>query len=96
MSYHSWQNGLDEYDIIRVINFVRAEVKAGRDPRDTLAASSSGGARPWADDAYLRPVLEDDALLCYDFEEVAAAAAAHAAAAGGSEAGPSSAGAPSG
>ena len=90
------QEGLDEYGIIRVINFVRGEVVAGRDPLPALAAAAAAGkaaaagaagktaaaggdVSPWADDRYLVPVLEDDALLCYDFEEVAAAAAAAAA-----------------
>lgn len=29
---------LDDYGVIRVINYIRAEVQAGRDPRPTLAA----------------------------------------------------------
>ncbi|GIL52530.1 hypothetical protein Vafri_8372 [Volvox africanus] len=68
------QERLDEYGIIRVINYIRSEVAAGRDPRPPLAASGSGGAA-WLDDHYLVPAMEDDALLFYDFEDLAAAAA---------------------
>ncbi|GLC40712.1 hypothetical protein PLESTB_000030300 [Pleodorina starrii] len=91
------QERLDEYGIIRVINFIRSQVAAGSDPLPLLAAASGGGAAgaaaPWLDDRYLVPALEDDALLFYDFEDVAAAAAA--AAAGGTPdgaAGPGAAG----
>ncbi|GFR48908.1 hypothetical protein Agub_g10857, partial [Astrephomene gubernaculifera] len=97
------QEGLDEYGIIRVINFIRTEVAAGRDPLPLLAASrsstSTSASPAWADDRYLLPALQDDALLFYDYEEVAAeaaeAAAAARAAAGASGAGDAGAG-PSG
>ncbi|KAG2501748.1 hypothetical protein HYH03_000248 [Edaphochlamys debaryana] len=82
------QEGLDEYGIIRVINYCRTEVAAGRDPLSVFAAAGgAAGPQPWRDDRYLVPALEDDALLCYDFEEVAAAAAAAAAGAGPSGSG---------
>ncbi|KXZ55523.1 hypothetical protein GPECTOR_2g1072 [Gonium pectorale] len=89
------QERLDEYGIIRVINYIRSEVAAGRDPLPALASTSGragggGGAAAWSDDRYLVPAMEDDALLFYDFEEVAAAAAA---AAGSEGAGPSGSGA---
>jgi hypothetical protein len=73
--------GLDDYGTIRVINFIRTEVAAGRDPRPALtaaaaAASSSSAAAseaaagaPWSGDSYLQPVLADDPLLTYDFDE---------------------------
>ena len=64
------QAGLQDYDIIRCVNYIRSEAAAGRDPRQALrAAASGGGACPWADDRYLRPVLEDDALLCFDYDD---------------------------
>jgi hypothetical protein len=58
--------------VIRVINYSRAEVAAGRDPLPTLAAAgTAAGASqpPWQDDKYLIPVLPDDPLLAYDFAE---------------------------
>lgn len=72
------QLGLDDYGTIRVINFIRAEVAAGRDPRpalSTAAAGSSsagteaGAAAPWSSDTFLQPVLADDPLLTYDFDD---------------------------
>jgi hypothetical protein len=73
------QKRLDEYDTLRCINYIRTEVAAGRDPRPALAAVAPGGAAaaPWAptpagDEPYLRPALEDDGLLFYDFDEEAA------------------------
>ncbi|GIL79699.1 hypothetical protein Vretimale_12350, partial [Volvox reticuliferus] len=73
------QERLDEYGIIRVINYIRSEVAAGRDPRPALAAGGGGGGgAAWLDDRYLVPAMEDDALLFYDFEDVAAGTAAEA------------------
>eukprot|EP00775_Hariotina_reticulata_P002332 gene2332-2640_t len=67
---------LDDYDIIKVINFIRKEVAGGRDPLPLLAAAGStvgaGGSSsllPWSSDDYLSPVLPEDPLLTYDYEE---------------------------
>ncbi|KAF5835998.1 S-adenosyl-L-methionine-dependent methyltransferase [Dunaliella salina] len=67
------QAHLDEYDIIRVINYVRHEVKQGRNPLPLpphpKTSDSSLGRAPWQDDKYLIPVLPEDPLLCFDFQE---------------------------
>ncbi|PNH04501.1 putative protein arginine N-methyltransferase 3, partial [Tetrabaena socialis] len=92
------QTRLDEYGIMRLINYIRTEVAAGRDPRDALAAAAAAAsgpgaaaapaaAHPWSDDRFLMPAAEDDALLCFDFEDVAAEAAAAAASGAGTGAG---------
>lgn len=59
------QKRLDEYGVIRVVNYIRSEVAAGRDPRGAL----SDGNQPWAGDKFLQPVLPNDALLMHDFDE---------------------------
>lgn len=69
------QERLDEYGIIRLINYIRSEVAAGKNPLPVLAAGGSSGAVPWLDDQYLVPTMKDDAMLSYDFEDVAATAA---------------------
>ncbi|KAG5519568.1 hypothetical protein PMAC_001723 [Pneumocystis sp. 'macacae'] len=45
------------YDSVRLINYIRDQVRRGCVPAPDLAPSS------FADDAYLRPVLPDDRLL---------------------------------
>jgi hypothetical protein len=66
---------LQDYDTIRCVNYIRSEVAARRDPRPALSEAVSGGSacRPWADDRYLCPVLEDDALLFFDYDDDAQA-----------------------
>jgi hypothetical protein len=72
-----FQRRLDDYDTIRVINFIRREVAAGRDPLPALVASgqqqqqqgSDPAAKPWAGDELLNPTLPDDPLITYDYEE---------------------------
>ena len=66
---------LQDYDIIRCVNYIRSAVAAGQDPRDGLraAVADSSIQRPWADDRFLRPVLEDDALLFFDYDDIAEA-----------------------
>ena len=59
------QKRLDEYGVIRVVNFIRSEVAALRDPRGAL----NGEDQPWAGDQFLQSVLPDDALLMHDFDE---------------------------
>lgn len=48
---------LDFYASIKLVNYIRAEVKAGKERPDVSDPAS------WADDKYLQPTLEDDALL---------------------------------
>jgi protein arginine N-methyltransferase 3 len=56
--------GWDAYALVRVVNAARA---AGREPAALRAALSADALAPgaplWTDDARLRPVLEDDALI---------------------------------
>jgi protein arginine N-methyltransferase 3 len=49
--------GLDLYERIKLINFVRTEVKNGNKLPDISSKAV------FEDDKYLRPVLEDDAVL---------------------------------
>jgi len=71
---------LGDHGTFQLINWVRTEVGAGRDPRPAVraaaaAAAGGGGGRaassavPWADARFLVPHLADDALLCYDYDE---------------------------
>ncbi|CAK3769162.1 Hypothetical predicted protein [Lecanosticta acicola] len=50
-------NKLDFYSAIKLINYIRSEVKAGQ------AKPKVTDSTLWSDDKYLQPVLEDDALL---------------------------------
>ncbi|CAG9465853.1 unnamed protein product [Pedinophyceae sp. YPF-701] len=64
---------LDEYEVIRLVNYIRSEVAAGRDPRPALAAVPAGAAvcaAPWGEDEYLIPVLPEDPLLFADLGQV--------------------------
>lgn len=66
--------GLSFYDIIQLINYVRSQRAKGEDPLDELnnilTSGSASGPVPWRDEAYLVPVLEGDALLAYDWDEL--------------------------
>lgn len=55
--------GLDFLDTIKLVNYVRTEVKAGNKTPDVSSKSK------FADDAYLKPALEDDALL-YSLDDI--------------------------
>ena len=57
---------MGEYEVIKCINYIRASVKAGRDPRSELAGAVSTPLKPWQDDKYLIPVLPDDAMLFHE------------------------------
>lgn len=48
---------LEFLDTIKLVNYVRSEVKAGNSSPDVSSKAK------FEDDAYLKPVLEDDALL---------------------------------
>ncbi len=61
------QAQLDEYGAIKCVNYIRAAVKAGQDPRGDLAGALTTAQKPWDEDRFLFPVLPDDSLLCHDF-----------------------------
>jgi hypothetical protein len=63
------QAGLDDYGAIKVVNYIRANVQQGKDPRADLAAALHTADKPWDHERYLIPVLQDDGLLCHDFWE---------------------------
>jgi len=61
------QAHLDDYDAIKLINYIRSEVAAGRDPRAAVvdAQTAQCGAAPWAAECYLAPALAEDPLITY-------------------------------
>ncbi len=71
----SVQCGMDEYEAIQCVNFIRNEVAAGRDALPQLAAAaaaptrSAEHSRPWREERYLIPFMQDDALLLYSYDE---------------------------
>ncbi|KAA6424424.1 MAG: putative arginine N-methyltransferase 3-like [Trebouxia sp. A1-2] len=67
------QKALTDYDTIRCVNFIRNEVAAGNSPLQALLHDNSAAQRPWEKDEYMHPVLPDDPLLYFDFEEDACA-----------------------
>lgn len=54
---------LDFYDAVRLVNYIRSEVKAGK-PKPEIVSKQA-----FQDDKYLQPVLEDDALL-FNLDEI--------------------------
>lgn len=54
---------LDFLDTIKLVNYVRTEVKTGNKTPDLSSKSK------FEDDAYLKPVMEDDALL-YSLDDI--------------------------
>ncbi|KAJ5093073.1 hypothetical protein N7456_008934 [Penicillium angulare] len=54
---------LDFLDTIKLVNYVRSEVKSGNKIPDVSSKSK------FADDVYMKPVLEDDALL-YSLDDI--------------------------
>lgn len=54
---------LDFIDTIKLVNYVRSEVKAGNKSPDVSSKSR------FEDDAFLKPALEDDALL-YSLDDI--------------------------
>ncbi len=91
------QAGLSDYGVIQVINYIRAEVAAQRDPLPALQQAAVSPAttalRPWDDERFLIPTRPDDALLFYSFDEWTGGGDADAAAPPGTAApaGPSAA-----
>ncbi len=57
------RHALDCFSYIRLINFIRAAK-----PNVAEVLQMADG-KAWADDAYLKPVIENDPLLMYDIEE---------------------------
>eukprot|EP00903_Cladosiphon_okamuranus_P008475 g8142.t1 len=55
--------GLDFYGCVKLVNYVRTEVAAGSNAKAIEAAVVSSQGSAFADEKYLRPALEDDALL---------------------------------
>ena len=67
MCFFGKQRELSDYDTITCINFIRAEVAVGNSP---LSALANGGAeRPWEKDEYMHPIIAEDPLLFYDFDQ---------------------------
>lgn len=64
----SLQNEASEYVTLKVINYIRTEIAAGRDPRPSLTSfSPNNTSAPWSDDAFLCPVIANDELLLHDW-----------------------------
>ncbi|GAB4820494.1 hypothetical protein N2152v2_007540 [Parachlorella kessleri] len=59
------QEHLGQYDVIKLINYFRSEVQAGRNPSAAVLA----GGRAWDAEQYFQSVLPDDELLFHDWEE---------------------------
>ncbi|GMH33891.1 hypothetical protein BSKO_01725 [Bryopsis sp. KO-2023] len=59
---------LDDYDVIKLVNYIRMEVSQGNDVLEVLKSKDVGDVKPWNEEKYLKPVLEDDALLFFDYE----------------------------
>eukprot|EP00752_Nemacystus_decipiens_P010411 g9278.t1 len=55
--------GLDFYGCVKLVNYIRTEVAAGSEPKAIESAVVSSEGSAFADEKYLRPALEDDALL---------------------------------
>lgn len=56
--------GLDFIDTVRLVNYIRSEVRKGNLKPDVSSKSR------FEDDLYMKPVLEDDALL-YNLDDIA-------------------------
>ena len=66
------QIGADEYEVLKLINFIRKEVLQRRDPRPFLASHLDQSAEPlprpvWREDTFLTPALEQDEMLLHDW-----------------------------
>ena len=66
---YATQNALTDYDIIRCINYIRAEVAEGRSPLHYLLHERKLSDRPWEKDQYMHPVLPEDPMLFHDFDQ---------------------------
>ena len=63
------QVGLDDFQTIMCINFIRSQVAAGVDVLPSLAHVAAGGPRPWQDERFMKPVLADDEMLLHDWDD---------------------------
>lgn len=62
------QAGLDSYEMIRCINYIRSEVAVGK-PAEPIIAELASSSTWRSDDKLLQPVLLEDGLLCHDFSD---------------------------
>ncbi len=60
---------LDDFGTITCINYIRSEVQHGRSPLQELKQLAPGQPLPWSSDKYMMPVLADDPLIMYEFED---------------------------
>lgn len=80
---------LDEYETIKLVNYIRKEVREGRDPRPALGAFSGAvSGAPWAAEEFLIPVLIGDPLMFFEFEDDAPVSAPPVAVLGGTSTAP--------
>jgi hypothetical protein len=61
---------LDDFGTIKCINFIRSEVQHGRSPLAQLKQLTAGQPLPFSSDKYMLPVLADDPLVMYEFEDL--------------------------
>lgn len=66
---HSEQGKLGEYDIIKLINYIRSETSKESDVLAMVRDEGVFEERPWSDDQFLIPKLDDDQLLFHDFKQ---------------------------
>lgn len=64
----SSQAAFDEIETILCINFIRSQVAVGAEVLPLLTRAVSEESRPWRDDRFMQPVLENDAFLLHDWE----------------------------
>ena len=60
---------LDEIETIMCINYIRSGVQQGENMVEKLGRALTTSSRPWKQDAYMQPVLEDDGHLLHDWSE---------------------------
>jgi len=51
------------------VNFIRAKVAEGSSPLEALIDGKATADKPWEQDQYMHPVLPEDPLLFYDFDD---------------------------
>ena len=62
------ERGLGEYDVVRLVTWLRRRAASGAAPAETIAlvAESASGPAPWDGDENLSPVDPEDPLLSHD------------------------------
>eukprot|EP01025_Chloroclados_australasicus_P050096 TRINITY_DN5725_c0_g2_i7.p1 TRINITY_DN5725_c0_g2~~TRINITY_DN5725_c0_g2_i7.p1 ORF type:complete len:373 (+),score=43.07 TRINITY_DN5725_c0_g2_i7:100-1119(+) len=63
------QKRLDDLGRIKLINYIRSEISKMQDPLKIISQQNLDQV-PWESEQYLQPVLENDPLLWYDFDEL--------------------------